>query len=175
MGSTIANRIWSFMTGIFLLAGGFFLSSTLLFCYIVYFVSTFNRTIPDSVWSTIFQCSMMCASLYTAGVFLWNTKKREPSINRAGRLSLSISFLLTGMLLSLVVVFFSAKTGETSQHVRTASILFNAGFGSIALGLIVSAVYILKKFKKSDMVCLYCDQYVPEDFNTCPYCNRKIR
>lgn len=153
------------------------LSITLLLLYIAYFVYTFNGTIPDGVWSTIYQYGMICVLLYAVGGFLWNTKrKRKPSLDKAGRLLLSVSFLLAGILLSLVVVFFSTRPGEISQSVRTPFILLNMGFGSIALGLIGAAVYTWKKLKeKPQMACPYCDRYVPEDFITCPHCGKKIR
>ena len=175
----IKKMVWSSVMGVFILAGGFMLFVTLFLLYVLSLIFAYRESVPDGSWSFLLQIGMICSFLYLVGGFLWNLKrKREPSVDKNGRLLFSASFFLTGGILLLIVVFLATRPHSMAEQVNTNITWVNAWVGSVCLFLMGFSLYIWIKTKKrtqKTMVCPQCGLYVPEDMDSCPRCGTLVK
>lgn len=141
-------------------------------------LSISRGSFPEAGWLALSVVGVPCLLLYAIGIFLWIPKRRNKAVDKMGGLLLSASFFFPGILLLIIVVFFSTRPWELHESVRISYWWLNICFGGIALGLMGVAVIIWKRTKArtaATMGCPYCGYYVPEDFDSCLHCGKKIR
>ncbi|MBU7018925.1 MAG: hypothetical protein HXS44_15560 [Theionarchaea archaeon] len=171
--------LWSLAIGVFLAAGSLILLVTFFLLYGAYFLRVFGGAFPRN-WSAIEYCGIIWFSFYMAGGYLWNLgRKRDPYVDKIGRLIFSGSLFFTGIFVCFITVFFATRPWELEEPVKSSFMQLNAGVGGLALVLMGSAVIIWRRARKLPkmvtMGCPHCSHYVPKDVDSCPSCGKKVR
>ena len=113
-----------------------------------------------------------------AGGYLWNLgRKREPPVDRIGRLLFSGSIFFAGVLVMVIAVFFATRPWELEEPVKSSFMQLNAGVGGLALALMGAAVVTWRRARNLPrivmMACPHCNHYIPKDVDFCPSCGKK--
>ncbi|MBU7047742.1 MAG: zinc ribbon domain-containing protein [Theionarchaea archaeon] len=175
----IRSVLWSLAIGVFLAAGSLILLVTLFLLYGAYFLRVFSGSFPRN-WSALEYYGIIWFSLYMGGGYLWNFgRKRDPRVDRIGRLLFSGSLFFTGIFVCVIAAFFATRPWELEEPVKSSFLQLNAGVGGLALVLMGTAVIIWRRArnlpKMVTMACSHCNHYIPEDLDFCPSCGKKVQ